>query len=135
MEDFDKERKNFLRNYLELQNGIPDSDTFRRVFEKIKPEELSECPVNWLDAELPERCVIAMDGKTICGSGNEKHKAYHVVSAFIAQSQITLGEITVEEKSNEITAVPELLDLLYIEDAIITADSMSCQKKDRAKNF
>lgn len=129
MEDFGKEREDFLRKYLELPNGIPDSDTFRRVFEKIKPEELSECLVNWLDAELPERCVIAVDGKTICGSGNAKHKAYHVVSAFVAQSQITLGEITVEEKSNEITAVPELLDLLYIENAIITADSMSCQKK------
>ena len=129
MEEFGKGREDFLRKFLELPNGIPDSDTFRRVFEKIKPEELSECLVNWLEEELPERCVIAVDGKTICGSGNANHKAYHVVSAFVAENQITLGEITVEEKSNEITAVPELLDLLYIEDAIITADSMSCQKK------
>ena len=90
---------------------------------------MSECLVNWLDAELPKRCVIAVDGKTICGSGNREHKAYHVVSAFVAENQITLGEITVEEKSNEITAVPELLDLRYIDDTIITADSMSCQKK------
>ena len=129
MEEFGKGREDFLRKFLELPNGIPDSDTFRRVFEKIKPEELSECLVNWLEEELPERCVIAVDGKTICGSGNANHKAYHVVSAFVAENQITLGEITVEEKSNEITAVPELLDLLYIEEAIITADSMSCQKK------
>lgn len=129
MEDFGREREEFLQNFLELPNGIPDSDTFRRVFENLNPEELSECLVNWLDVELPDRCVIAVDGKTICGSGNNKHKAYHVVSAFVAEAQITLGEITVEEKSNEITAVPELLDLLYIENAIITADSMSCQKK------
>lgn len=129
MEDFGKEREEFLRKFLELPNGIPDSDTFRRVFENLNSEELSECLVNWLDVELPDRCIIAVDGKTICGSGNKKHKAYHVVSAFVAESQITLGEIIVEEKSNEITAVPELLDLLYIEDAIITADSMSCQKK------
>ena len=129
MEDFGKERESFLRKFLELPNGIPDSDTFRRVFENLNPEALSECLVNWLDAELPERCVIAVDGKTICGSGNKEHKAYHVVSAFVAESQITLGEVTVEEKSNEITAVPELIDMLYIDDTIITADSMSCQKK------
>lgn len=129
MEDFGKEREEFLRNFLELPNGIPDSDTFRRVFENIDPEELSECLVNWLDVELPDRCVIAVDGKTICGSGNKEHKAYHVVSALVAETQITLGEITVEEKSNEITAVPELLDLLYIDGTVITADSMSCQRK------
>lgn len=129
MEDFGKEREEFLRKFLELPNGIPDSDTFRRVFEKINPGELSECLVNWLNEELPERCVISVDGKTIKGSADKNHKAYHVVSAFVAENQITLGEIAVEEKSNEITAVPELLDLLYIEDAIITADSMSCQKK------
>ena len=129
MEDFGREREGFLRKFLELPNGIPDSDTFRRVFENLNPEELSECLVNWLDVELPDRCVIAVDGKTICGSANKEHKAYHVVSAFVAETQITLGEITVEEKSNEITAVPQLLDLLYIDDTIITADSMSCQKK------
>lgn len=129
MEEFGREREVFLRKFLELPNGIPDSDTFRRLFENIDPEELSECLVNWLEIELPDRCVIAVDGKTICGSGSKDHKAYHVVSAFVAENQITLGEITVDEKTNEITAVPELLDLLYIENAIITADSMSCQKK------
>ena len=85
--------------------------------------------MTWLNEDLPERCVIAVDGKTIRGSANKNHKAYHVVSAFVAENQITLGEICVDEKSNEITAVPELLVLFYIEGAIITADSMSCQKK------
>lgn len=125
MEEFGREREEFLRNFLELPNGIPDGDTFRRIFEKIHPEELSECLVNWLEEELPGRCVIAIDGKTICGSADKTHKAYHVVSAFVAENQITLGEITVREKSNEIIAVPELLDLLYFENAIITADPMS----------
>lgn len=129
MEGFGREREDFLRKFLELPNGIPDSDTFRRVFENLIPEELSECLVNWLNTELPERCVIAVDGKTIRGSESKEHKAYHVVSAFVAENQITLGEITVEEKTNEITAVPELLDLLYVDNAIVTADSMSCQKK------
>ena len=71
---------------------------------------------------------IAVDGKTICGSGNESHRAYHVVSAFVAENQITLGEITVEEKTNEITAVPQLLDLVDVKGSIVTADAMSCQK-------
>ncbi len=73
--------------------------------------------------------MIAVDGKTICGSGNNEHRAYHVVSAFVAENQMILGEITTEEKSNEITAVPELLESLNIEGSIITADAMSCQKK------
>lgn len=128
MEGFGIERREWLQNFLELPNGIPDSDTFRRVFERIKPDELSNCLYHWLDIERDKRAVIAVDGKTICGSGNKNHKAYHVVSAFVAENQITLGEITVEEKSNEITAVPELLDFLDIENAIITADAMSCQK-------
>ena len=128
MEDFGKEREDFLRQFLELPNGIPDSDTFRRMFEKLDPEGLSECLVNWLEVELPERCVIAVDGKTIKGSKSKEHKAYHVVSAFVADNHITLGEVTVNEKSNEITAVPELLDMLYLDNAIITAGAMSCQK-------
>ena len=105
MEDFGKEREDFLRQFLELPNGIPDSDTFRRMFEKLDPEGLSECLVNWLEVELPERCVIAVDGKTIKGSKSKEHKAYHVVSAFVADNHITLSEVTVNEKSNEITAV------------------------------
>lgn len=128
MEDFGKEREDYLRKFLKLPNGIPDNDTFRRVFEKLDPEGLSKCLVNWLEVELPERCVIAVDGKTIKGSKSKEHKAYHVVSAFVADNQITLGEVMVDEKSNEITAVPELLDMLYLDNTIITANAMSCQK-------
>ena len=129
MEEFGKERQAWLRTILELPNGIPDSDTFRRVFERLNPQELSECLINWLEIERDKRSVIAIDGKTIRGSKNETHKAYHVVSAFVADNQITLGEVTVAEKSNEITAVPELLDLIDVKGAIVTADAMSCQKK------
>ena len=131
MEEFGKEREMFLHDDLglELPNGIPDADTFRRLFERLDPEALSFVLVDWLNTEYRKRCVMAIDGKTIRGSADNHHKAYHVVSAFVAESQITLGEITVNEKSNEITAVPELLDLLVIEDAIVTADAMSCQKK------
>ena len=129
MEEFGKSRQEYLGKFLELPNGIPDSDTFRRVFEKINPSELSSCLINWLSVEREKRSVIAIDGKTICGSKNTDHKSYHVISAFVAENQLTLGELTVEEKSNEITAVPELLDLIDVEGAIVTADAMSCQKK------
>ena len=127
MEAFGHEREDFLKTFLELPNGIPDSDTFRRVFERINPKELSSCLQNWIDAEREKRSVIAIDGKTIKGSKSAEHKAYHVVSAFVAENQLTLGEIATSEKSNEITAVPELLDLIDIEGAIVTADAMSCQ--------
>ena len=129
MEEFGKSRKEFLAEFLELPNGIPDSDTFRRVFEKIIPAELSSCLNNWVNAEREKRGTIAIDGKTIRGSGNSEHKAYHVISAFVAENQMTLGELAVEEKTNEITAVPELLDLIDVGGAVVTADAMSCQKK------
>lgn len=129
MEAFGLEREDWLRTFLELPNGIPDSDTFRRLFERLNPAELSECLHDWLDIEREKRSVVAIDGKTIRGSGNSDHKAYHVVSAFVAENQITLGEIAVEEKSSEITAVPALLDLIDVEGSIVTADAMSCQKE------
>ena len=129
MEEFGVEREGWLREFLEHTHGIPDSETFRRVLERLEPQELSKCLTSWIEAEREDRAVIAIDGKTICGSGNKKHRPFHVISAFVAENQITLGELTAEEKSNEITAVPELLDLIDVENAIITADAMSCQKK------
>lgn len=129
MEAFGLEREQWLRTFLELPNGIPDSDTFRRLFERLNPAELSDCLYDWLEIEREKRSVVAIDGKTIRGSRNTAHKAYHVVSAFVAENQITLGEIVVEEKSNEITAASALLELVDVEGSIVTADAMHCQKE------
>ncbi len=129
MEVVGNDREEYFRSFLELPNGIPDSDTFRRVFERLNPRELTSCLNEWLGAECGEKSVVAIDGKTIRGSANDKHKAFHVVSAFVAESQLTLGEVMVPEKTNEITAVPELLDLIDVDGAIVTADAMGCQKK------
>ena len=94
MEAFGKSRQEYLAKFLELPNGIPDSDTFRRVFEKLNPSELSSCLVNWISVERNSRGTVAIDGKTICGSGNDKHKAYHVISAFVAENQPELYKDT-----------------------------------------
>ena len=128
MEVFGKEREAWFRGFLTLPNGIPDSDTFRRIFERINPEELAETLYDWLCEIRPDGSVIAIDGKTIRGSKSAERKAYHIVSAFVAENQITLGEVATEEKSNEIKAVPELLNLVDISNSTITADAMSCQK-------
>lgn len=128
MEAFGELREEWLRQFLELPHGIPDSDTFRRVFERINPEALGECLYDWLGCHWEKDTVVAIDGKTIRGSKSRSHKAYHVVSAFAAENQLVLGELVTEEKSNEISAVPELLDSLDVAGSIVTADAMSCQK-------
>jgi len=132
MEEFALAKHEWLKTFLELPNGIPDSDTFRRMYERLNPSELQKCLNDWLMSAqnqfCPEGKLINLDGKTIRGSGNAEHSAYHVVSAWVAEHQITLGQIKTDEKSNEITAVPELLEMLDIEGSIITADAMSCQK-------
>lgn len=128
MENFGQERESWLREFLELPNGIPDADTFRRVFERVDPQELSEVLRDWLGNRHKDGAIVSIDGKTIRGSGNNQHKAYHVVSAFVSENHITMGELKTEEKSNEITAVPELLNMLEIKNCIVTADAMSCQR-------
>lgn len=131
MEEFAYEKEDWLRGYLELPYGIPVGDTFRRVFERLDSNEVSECLSNWLAVQKSggQRNTVNLDGKTICGSGNDEHSAYHVVSAWVAETGITLGEIAVDEKSNEITAIPKLLDLLDITGDTVTVDAMGTQTK------
>ena len=127
IEEFGKARKKWLKKFFELPNGIPDKDTFRRVFERLNPSEVAECLYGWLDNRDCKGKTVNIDGKTICGSKNTAHEAYHVVSAWVSENQITLGEITVDEKSNEITAIPKLLDLVDVSGSIVTIDAMGCQ--------
>jgi predicted transposase YbfD/YdcC len=134
MEDFGKDREDWLRGFLELGNGIPGHDTFRRVFERINPHALAKSLNAWLDAAGKSGGrSVNIDGKTIRGSKNSKHPAYHVVSAWVSETHITLGELSVDEKSNEITAIPDLLDLIDIEGDIVTIDAMGCQTDIAAK--
>jgi predicted transposase YbfD/YdcC len=121
----------FLRTFLELPHGIPSHDTFTRVFAMLPPATLQAVLVPWL---LERRGVpgewIHLDGKTLrrtrCQS--QKLKALHVVSAWAGQTGITLGQVAVDAKSNEITAMPQLLKLLDLHEKIVTTDAMGCQK-------
>lgn len=128
MEEFGLDREEWLRGFLELPNGIPDSDTFRRVFERVEPSTLAKCLNNWLgEAGRSGGRNVNIDGKTICGSKNAAHSAYHVLSAWVNENSITLGELEIEDKHNEITAIPELLDLIDVAGDIVTIDAIGCQ--------
>jgi len=127
MEELGKDKEGWLRGFLELPNGIPDSDTFRRIFENLNPAELAKCLDDWVSGEREAVKTVGIDGKTIRGSANACHRAYHVVSAWAGEQGITLGQVAVDEKNNEITAIPELLDMIDIKGAVVTIDAMGCQ--------
>ena len=134
MRTFGKMHEELLTTFLELPKGIPSVDTFERVFQKINPKYLSVAFKDWTD-ELKEAIrqskgiAVSIDGKTICGSKRMGKKAVHVVSAFASELRLVLGEMTTDKKSNEITAIPELLEMFCQKGMIITIDAMGCQKE------
>ena len=129
MEDWGREREEWFRGFLELPNGVPDADTFRRLFERIDPKELLDSLNNWLITVKKEGGrEINIDGKTLCGSGRQGKKALHVVSAWVGEQDLVLGQLATEEKSNEITAIPQVLDLIDIKGDVVTIDAMGCQR-------
>ena len=141
IEVFGKEHEGFLRRYLELPNGIPSHDTIQRVMAMVSPEFLQGFQTLWnemLNSGEGEKIkkILAIDGKTQCGNGNKNQKANHIVSA-VDGNGFCLGQKRVYEKTNEITAIPELLDSLNIKGHIITTDAMGTQteivKKIRKK--
>jgi predicted transposase YbfD/YdcC len=125
--------ESWYRTFLPLKNGIPSSDTIRRVISAIHPDQFHACFLSWVQSiaqHIPES-IIAIDGKTLCGAyGPDDPKAVlHIVSAWSHAQHLVLAEMKVTEKSNEITAIPALLKLLVIEGCIVTIDAMGCQKK------
>lgn len=113
-----------------LENGVASHDTFQRVFQLIHPEELEIGFMSWVRSVTRHTKgeIVSIDGKTICGSRDAKAKAIHMVSAWASENQMVLGQVKTEEKSNEITAIPVLLDMLEIKGCIVTIDAMGCQK-------
>jgi len=130
IEYFGKCKQEWLQKFLTLPNGIPSHDTINRVFSLLSAKQFEECFLNWINSlvEVSQGEIISIDGKTVRGSRG-KNKAIHMVSAWANKNQMVLGQRKVDGKSNEITAVPELLKQLDITDCIITIDAMGCQRK------
>jgi len=133
VETFGKAKYEWFKQFLELPNEIPAHDTFGRVFGALDPEQFQSCFLNWINAvsEITKGQVIALDGKTLRRSHDKTlgKKAIVMVSAWATANHLVLGQRKVDEKSNEITAIPELLQVLEISGCIITIDAMGCQKE------
>jgi predicted transposase YbfD/YdcC len=129
LELFGKARKTWFSLFLELPNGIPSSDTFERIFEILNPKIVVKKLREIFSGDEMIDGIVAFDGKTMRGSKNSEHRAFHVVSAFLTNDQIVLGEEIVDEKSNEITAIPKLLDELSLKGVTVTIDAMGTQTK------
>jgi predicted transposase YbfD/YdcC len=146
IERYGKAKREWLSKFLELKEGIPHHDVYRRVFTALNPELIEVCFMNWVrsirehlasvatakeeprgNMPLP-REIIAIDGKTARGSFNvETGKALHIVSAWATANRLVFGQVKTDEKSNEITAIPTLLDKMLLEGSIVTIDAMGCQ--------
>jgi predicted transposase YbfD/YdcC len=130
IEEFAKCKEDFFRTFLDLPDRMPSHDTINRVISRLDPKEFSNCIVEWTKS-LSEKLkgVIAIDGKTLRRSYQEasKKNPLHIVSAWSSENGIVLGQVQTDAKSNEITAIPELLKLLDIEGSIVTIDAMGCQ--------
>jgi len=128
--DFGTTHADWLKRFLKLPGGIPSQDTFERVFAKINPAAFSSCCVNWLRSvsDLIGMAHIAIDGKSLRGSASSTLGPLHLVSAWATEAKLTLGEVAVEGKSNEIKAIPELLKLLDLKGTLVTIDAIGCQK-------
>lgn len=132
VELFGETKLDWLRRFVPLTNGVPSHDTFGRVFARLKPVELEKCFLQWMSAlaEATAGRLIAIDGKTIRRSFDKAggKAAIHMVSAWCDANHLVLGQVATEEKSNEITAIPQLLEMLDIRNAVVTIDAMGCQK-------
>lgn len=123
----------WLQTFLALPHGIPSHDTFARLFARLEPDEMQQCFLSWIAAIscLTQGEIIPIDGKTVRGSydsGNGK-SAIHMVSAWASTNRLVLGQRKVDDKSNEITAIPQLLEILSIAGCIVTIDAMGCQRE------
>ena len=130
MIEFANSKEVFLRKFLSLSNGIPSDDTINRVFSSIDSSKFETCFIEWVNSisKISKGQVIAIDGKTLRGAKSEGRKSpIHMVSAWANQSNLVLGQVKVNDKSNEITAIPELIENLFIEGNIITIDAMGTQ--------
>lgn len=131
--EFGVSKLNWLKTYYPFSNGVPSHDVLNNVFARLDTKSFNQCFVDWINSisKLTEGEVVAIDGKTIRKSNNKKvgKSAYHMVSAYASENKVCLGQEVVDEKHNEITAIPKLLDTIAIKGCIVTLDAMGCQTK------
>jgi predicted transposase YbfD/YdcC len=129
---FAETRSDWFKTFLELPHGIPSHDTIARVFSRLDPAQFQQCFLSWIKAvsDLVGENIVAIDGKTLRRSFDNslKKSALHLVSAWSCTNHIVLGQVKVDDKSNEITAIPKLLTLLSLKGCLVTLDAMGCQK-------
>jgi len=132
---FGQAKRSWFEKYLELKHGIPSHDTFGDVFSVLNPEQFSKAFSGWMKMIATVTGVIALDGKTIRHSFDTVlgKSAIHMVSAWSAHNRLVLGQVKVDDKSNEITALPQLLELLVIKGCLVTIDAMGCQTEIAAQ--
>lgn len=137
IQSFGEEKLDWLRKFFPYNAGIPSHDTISDLFILLSPTAFGTCFMDWINTihQLTAGQVVAIDGKTVRGalSNGGKKSALHIVSAYASMQRICLGQVAVDEKSNEITAIPRILDLLTLEGCIVTTDAMGCQKDIAAK--
>jgi len=130
--EFALDRRSWFARYLDLTNDIPSEDTIGRVLARVAPGAFEKCLLSWVQAvqEVTAHRLVSIDGKTLRGSADIERgrAAIHMVSAWATENKLSLGQVVVGEKTNEITAIPELLQLLEISGALVTIDAMGCQK-------
>jgi predicted transposase YbfD/YdcC len=130
-------KMDWLKTFLALPNGIPSHDTIERVFRRLKPQDFQRCFANWMQSLHEELGLkqVAIDGKTLRRSFDRagEKSALHLVSAWSTENHLTLGQVAVDGKSNEITAIPQLLRMLDLSGAVVTIDAMGCQKEIAAQ--
>ena len=137
IEAYGRSKEAWLRTFLELANGIPSHDTFTRVLPMLDPRRFHQCFANWVQAlhEVTKGEVVAIDGKTLRRSFDAASglPALHLVSAWACKNRLVLGEVPVADQSNEIEAIPRLLEILELTGAVVTIDAMGCQKEIAGK--
>ena len=131
IQTFGENKLDWLRQFYPYEEGVPSHDVLGKLFKRLNPEVFGQCFTDWVNqvSELTEGEVVSIDGKSICGSADSDRpkSAVHIVSAYASDNRVCLGQKAVDTKSNEITAIPKLLELLTVNGCVVTIDAMGCQ--------